>query len=339
MANEIVISTSETQMRSMLIKLMGRGLLLSQAKTGHYKLGLDDLLDLISKIAQRVKYQNHCEMSDFHCSFQFEDGSMETVPSFDHLEKYRSLNSNICTGARFSFAFLIDFHSRGVEKQSIDIEIKNRGAGSTGFFSSFFDDDFQPGRLGTMSIRIEYTDITWANDIKNLFEKYTEVHIESFAWRASLMKFFGMRGLVLFTFPLLMFVSVWRELVKANGERIGSSLKLHLSDVDPADQLSVINKKLDFLIYGEHSKILLQEALFPVAVIAAAILSFYLVSMLIKNIPISAMLLSSEADKVYSRIEKARSKVNGLAVSGIVLSIIVSIISANLDRLLISTFH
>ncbi len=80
MANEITISTNESDMRSMLIKLMGRGMTLAQNVEGQFVLSLDDIRDLINKIAQRVQLQNHCKMSDFYAVFDFEDGSQESVP-------------------------------------------------------------------------------------------------------------------------------------------------------------------------------------------------------------------------------------------------------------------
>lgn len=167
MANEITISRNESDMRSMLIKLMGRGMLISQSVDGQFLLTLEDILDLITKISQRVRLQNHTKMSDFYAEFGFEDGSREAVPSFEALQFYRSVNPSLCNACKLSFAFLIDFESRGVEKQSVDVEITGNRIREGGK-SLFLGDDIIFGKI---EIRIEYTDVTWANDrifLKNI---------------------------------------------------------------------------------------------------------------------------------------------------------------------------
>jgi hypothetical protein len=57
-----------------------------------------------------------------------------------------------------------------------------------------------------------------------------------------------------------------------------------------------------------------------------------------KSIPKSAILLSAESQKVYERSEKSRVRFNMFATGGILVSIVVSVLSANIDRLILRFF-
>lgn len=333
MANEITISTNESDMRSMLIKLMGRGMLISQSVDGQFLLTLEDILDLITKISQRVRLQNHTKMSDFYAEFGFEDGSREAVPSFEALQFYRSVNPSLCNACKLSFAFLIDFESRGVEKQSVDVEITGNRIREGGK-SLFLGDDIIFGKI---EIRIEYTDVTWANDIKNLFEKYCETHVSRFRLRHKMAPLLSVRTLPLLIFPFAMVGALFLEM-RSNRERIAEKLGDYLRDLPQSDQMAMILRKLDILIYKENDikgvSDLVSFGLIALAIMAAIIL----LSMLVRNIPISAIVLSQESKKVYERTEGQRNRANRFFLVGLLASVAISVVSANVDRLITSFF-
>jgi hypothetical protein len=332
MAGEITISTNETDMRSMMIKLMGRGVTLSQTIEGQFVLTLDDILDLINKISQRVQFQNHCKMSDFYAEFGFQDGSKETIPSLDGLKAYRSVNPTICNSGKLSFAFLIDFHSRGIEKQSVDITISGSNKSSSEKSRlSFLDDNFS---LGKIEIKIEYTDVTWANDIKNMFEKYCETHIQKLAFREKVAPFLSTRFVPLAVMPFAFVGAIAADMSKA-APSIKEKLGDYLAGISPTDQLAVVNRKLDVLIFRENETRSIWDLLTPFGIMACIITALVLCAVIIRNVPVSAIVLSTESKKVYGRLEKRRGHSNLAAAAAIFLSIIVSVVASNIDRLIL----
>lgn len=335
MTNEITISTNESDMRSMLIKLMGRGMTLSQTVEGQFLLTLNDVLDLINKIVQRVQLQNHTKMSDFHAQFGFEDGSQETVPSYESLERYRSVNPNICNACSISFAFLIDFNTRGVEKQSIDIKILGkRGRDDEDGKSLILNDNIIVGKL---DIRIEYTDVTWANDIKNLFEKYCDANVNKFRFRHKIVPLLGMRSFPFLFLPFVMITTIVIE-ARSKYDRIVDKLGDYLKGISPSDHTALILRKLDVLVYRENEIRSFSDVINTVVVMAAFLAAIIFLSALTKNIPISALVVSPESQKVYDRIEGKRKRLNSFFLGGIFLAVVVSLVSANLDRLLLKVF-
>jgi hypothetical protein len=336
MTNEIIISTDNVDLRQMVIKLMGRGMTVSQDIEGQFVVTLDDVVDLINRISQRVQLQNHCKMSDFFAEFQFRDGSKEKIPSLEAFQIYRSVNSSACTSCHLSFAFLINF-SRGVEKQSIDISLKSPA--KEGFLlkiSSILNED--ENYFGKMSINIEYTDVTWANDIKNLFEKYCDTHLEKYETRIKLINLISVRNLVIFSFPLIATVSA----ISAGGYdkslRIKEAVSNYFknSDLRPSDEL--ISRKLDFLIYKMNDTTSVRDLVAAIIVFICIFAFMVLGIKLLRSIPLSAILISPETKKIHDRQEARRSRTNAYAVGGIFLSLLIGIASSNLDRLIIKFF-
>jgi hypothetical protein len=249
MANEITISTNENDIRSMLIKLMGRGMMLTQKIEGQFVLTLEDVADLINKIAQRVQLQNHCKMSDFYAEFGFEDGSRETVPTFEALQAYRSINPSVCTSCRMSFAFLIDFQSRGVEKQAIDISLSAKyDSTSEKSTPRILDDEFT---FGKFEIKIEYTDIILANDIKNLFEKYSKVHINKYRIRQKIAPILGLKNFSLIAMPVG-FIAAIVFAPDRGTDKIKGKLSGLMTEINSLDAMDAINKKIDILVYEQN---------------------------------------------------------------------------------------
>ncbi len=331
MTNEITISTNDSDIRSMLIKLMGRGMTLSQTVHGQFTLSLDDVLDLINKIVQRVSLQNHTRMSDFHAEFGFQDGSRDGVPSYEALKLYRSVNPTICNSCKISFAFLIDFQGRGVEKQALDIEItcqeKEQAKSSQSLI--LFDEIV----VAKLDIRIEYTDITWANDIKNLFEKYCDVHVRRFKYRHKIAGFLNIKTIPMLLFPFA-FVGALIAETRTSQERIIKKLGAYLQELNNTDQLNSINKKLDLLILKENDVKTVFDILPSILMITSLVTLSVLISAIIRNVPISAIIISPEAKKIYEREERRRDGLNRFFYGGVLLAVVVSLMSANIDRIL-----
>lgn len=125
MPNEIIISSEENDIRTMIFKLMGRGLSTSLKRYGSFTITFEELSDLISKIQQRIDIQNDCAMSDFFAEFTFSDGSTDRIPSFEAFHGYRCINRHICIKAKLKMAFIVRFNKRGSEKQNVDITFES----------------------------------------------------------------------------------------------------------------------------------------------------------------------------------------------------------------------
>lgn len=333
MANEITISTNDNDFRSMLIKLMGRGMSMSKSMEGQFVLTLDEITDLVTKISQRVLLQNHCKMTDFHAEFSLSDGSKETVPSFDQLTIYRSINPNICNSCKMSFAFLIDFHSRGVEKQSVDIEIRTKDKG-TGDKNDPLEGGFT---FGIANINIEYTDVTWANDIKNLFEKYFEAHLQKYPIRSKIAEFLNIKNSTMIVFPMFVIGLALGSLgddPKTKKQMIIDKI----GEISPDENFTSIHQKLDIIIFKQNDIRSGWDLLFIVILLISIVAGLAILSLMIRNIPKSAIILSPESQKVYDRKEGSRGRLNLYGIGGIILSVITSVVAANIDRLIVTFF-
>ncbi|MCI9865715.1 hypothetical protein RHIZ_07135 [Rhizobium skierniewicense] len=332
MANEITISTNESEIRSMMIRLMGRGMTLSQKVEGHFLINYADLEDLINKIMQRVHLQNKNEMTDFYAEFQFTDGARDTVPSYQHFKQYRCLNSKLCNKGKLTFAFLINFGERGAEKQSVDIEFSGMRSG----YPLIFDLIDVDANLGAVKIKIEYTDVTWANDIKNLFEKYCDVHVDQHRKKRILSPIVTLGALALFPVAAGISLIFWENAsVKS---RVDTALHKSLEGIAPTDMMAVIDKKLDILLYGENTAKTFSDAIQPASALLAWMLLFAFIFIWIRNIPSSGIILSDEARKVYDRQEKRRTGSLRYVGLGTVVSIAVAVIANNVDRFLVDVF-
>lgn len=337
MANEIIISTSENEFRSMLIKMMGRGSILSQKINGQYIVEYDDILDLINKIAQRVHLQNHCSMSDLLAKFVFSDGSKDSIPSYESLKTYRSVNNGVCISAHISFAFLINLQSRGIEKQTVDIYFKVGADNSSEIKRFILNQSDITESYGSVEISIEYTDITWANDIKNLFEKYAFVHVKRFDSRISISSFFENRFFYTLALPISMMIMMFSALPKTDTDKIDnliSNMKL-----DRLAILEKIDKKIDIIIYKSNTFFSFYDILKPTLLVIFMLVSFFVFVRIIKSIPTSGILLSSESKKIYCRREKSRLRTIALTISGLILSISISVVSSNIDRIMQSALN
>lgn len=334
MPNEITISTNDNDFRSMLIKLMGRGMSISQSIEGQFVLTLDEITDLVNKISQRILWQNHCKMTDFHAEFSLSDGSKETVPSFDQLVYYRSINQNICTSCKMSFAFLIEFNARGAEKQSIDIEIRTQDKIDRENGRDIIDGDFT---FGIAKINIEYTDITWANDIKNLFEKYCETHMQKYPIRSRIAQFLNIRNSSMLLLPLFIIGATLGSIGKDPTET-KNIIAERIGELSSAETLTAVHEKLDILIFKLNDIRSGSDLLFILVLMISTIVGLALMALVVRNIPRSAILISPEAKKVYDRREMKRGRWNIYGVSGIIVSIAASVVAANIDRFLINFF-
>jgi hypothetical protein len=333
MANEIIISTNDNDFMSMVIKLMGRGMRMSMSMEGQFVLTLDEISDLVTKISQRVLLQNHCKMTDFHAEFSLSDGSKETVPSFDQLNIYRSINPNICNSCKMSFAFLIDFHSRGVEKQSVDIEIRTKDKGT-----AEKNDPLEGGfTFGIANINIEYTDVTWANDIKNLFEKYLDVHLQRYPIRSKIAEFLNIKNSTILVFPMFL-IGLTLGTLGDDPKTKQQMISEKIGELSSSESLSAIHQKLDILIFKQNDIRSGWDLLFVVVLFISILSALAILSLIIRNIPKSAILLSPESQKVYDRKEGKRGRLNLYGIGGIILSVITSVVAANIDRLIVTFF-
>ncbi|MGV2123888.1 hypothetical protein ACQZ4R_12440 [Agrobacterium vitis] len=335
MKNEIVISTNDYDFKSMLFKMMGRGLRLSWSTEGHFLLNEHDIADIISKIEQRVTIQNDCSMTDFYAEFHFEDGSIDRIPNLGLFNSYRCLNNTICFKVKFVFAFLINFKERGIEKQSVDITIQSNKKNSVNIFEKFITNS--SNKNGIMNINIEYTDITWANDIKNLFKNYCDVHIEKFPIRKSILRIIEDRMISIALFPistLVMMITIGNS--RDSPEKIQSKLDTYITK--SAEKFSAIESKINFLIF-EKNKINLLEIMYPIFILICIIFVFLFIKNIISNIPRSVIILSPEAKKVYTREENQRKRWSTYSVVGIILSIASSLAANHIDRLTMLFFR
>ena len=331
MSTEIVINSDDENFRTLLLKMMGRGLQTSIEKSGHFLLSLEDLQDLVQRIRQRVAIQNQCIISDYYAEFTFQDGSRDKVPSIDNFEQYRSTNSNVCIKAKISMAFIVKFNNRGAEKQTIDIEFSAPDEDSSVFKRVFNANDIED-RIGNSKISIEYTDITWANDIKNLFLEYVNAHFINYPYRIKIARMLNSKTLYSLGFPAILVLST---IVLSLKETNNNKYKEIVSRIDNSviDKIEKINLKLNSIIMKENMPTFLSDIIYPIFIFGILLIICFFCLFLAVNVPRSAILLSVEARKRFDNSEKATKKGDYFAIGAIITAILCSVFANNINAI------
>eukprot|EP01012_Entosiphon_sulcatum_P035865 TRINITY_DN45602_c0_g1_i1.p1 TRINITY_DN45602_c0_g1~~TRINITY_DN45602_c0_g1_i1.p1 ORF type:complete len:148 (+),score=11.41 TRINITY_DN45602_c0_g1_i1:54-446(+) len=103
-------------------------------------------------------------------------------------------------------AFVINFKNSEMQKQSVDIDFSCQKENLSFFYAGFYSNIEE--KFGTMRIRIEYTDVTWANDIKNIFKEYSETHICKFPRRKRILEIIESKFSMFMILPAMLIISL-----------------------------------------------------------------------------------------------------------------------------------
>lgn len=173
---QITLTTNARDIQSLVVEFLGRGLRSRTGETGAFTLKLDDLTDLHRRITQRVSSQNEFRIVDFYCKFNFTGGSEELLPDEREFLRFRYMGSKACRFVELNYALLVKFPGRDYEKQQITIEV---GVNNSVNRRWSIIDAMLGSRpdSGVMSMVVEYTDYSWANDVKNIFEQFIKEKI------------------------------------------------------------------------------------------------------------------------------------------------------------------
>jgi hypothetical protein len=176
-ANNVTLSTNTSDIQSLVVRFLGRGLRSVVGEAGAFEITQDDVVDLHRQITQRVTSQNDHRIVDFYCKYIFEGGTEELLPNETAFDTFRYMGRNSCRIVEMNYSLLIRFPGREYEKQQISITLGlNNNRPASLWFLDMFSSTLS--ETGVMSMTIEYTDHTWSNDIKNLFQRFCDEKIK-----------------------------------------------------------------------------------------------------------------------------------------------------------------
>ncbi len=89
--------------------------------------------------------------------------------------------------------------------------------------------------------------------------------------------------------------------VGSNREKIVSKLGDYLHGIPSSDQLALVLRKLDVVVYKENDTRSIWDFGAPMVLMICFLAVSALASTLVRNVPVSAILVSSEAKKVHER--------------------------------------
>lgn len=326
----ILVSSDGNDLRTLVVQLLGRGRITTYARQGALSASLDDVADLQRRIVQRVEGQNQGKLVDFVTVIQYGDHSTDEIPSLEDFESYRSFSSYRCTSIEMRFAFLIRFSRSDYQNQSINITFSSPDYDSS---DNWIEESLKGSTpTGSASISIEYTDVTWANDIKHLFKQYVEDKFDRSAFIDRISNLFigNAHSIIGFSVLLFSFAAMMSHM------RISSQNVIQgYSSIVDTNAILRFEKKLDYWITNRDSNFplyfLVSMLIFPLVVATRRLLISFLTKHLSRR---SYLIVSGQNRKQNDDENRARNlKLVGTVVA-VIVSILASIAAARLDVLI-----
>lgn len=317
-SGEIVLSSKQPELRELIIKLLGRGLTTSFKIAGEFHLSLEDIEDIVARIGQRVKGQNNCQMSDFHARFIFQDGAEDLIPDEIAFQQFRSLNKTLCSRVEINFAYLIAFSDRAPEKQAVNLEFEAHD------YSSDKESETESESYGKISI--EYTDVTWANDLKNIFAEFMKEHISQTSIFVKLASSIERSKWLM---PVSMIIALLISMLVVARRDEDFVIKKFPDLFSNSDtSINLIDKKIDILLMRLH----IDQPEYFLFLIASIVLGFSLVILTInfqlRKIKYSSIFISSASKMSLDKLKK-RKKNSILFILGSFLFAVIASLTAS----------
>jgi hypothetical protein len=178
--NVLVLTISKENFGEFIRDLISEKKKITRDIKGTFAFKREDVLDLISLIDQRVRLQNQVVLSTFNISIRYHDGYEQELESLESFKSFRDARQFESCGAACALSYVINFPGRSKpEKQEASFVIQNTKAFEefqrtdvSESFSLFSILNLGLKETGLVRVNIEYTDISWGNDLENLISQY-----------------------------------------------------------------------------------------------------------------------------------------------------------------------
>ncbi|WP_426406736.1 hypothetical protein [Bradyrhizobium ganzhouense] len=214
-----------------------------------FEIDLNWLLNLDHIIAQRLASQNQARLVAFSAKFYFANGKTITIEDHEAFRAFQDLSNELCTGLDFRWNYLIKFPlAKLPEKQEIRFQAftdsniekqKPRDYKETKTFVSAGDRD------GSLSLTINFTDVTWGEDLYSQMVSYIVAKTEPLFKPTLWMRKFRVTSLLPLAMLAGMSASFW-GLSSASNAYIARAAE-RLGGLDHL-KLETLNDKVDLLV-------------------------------------------------------------------------------------------
>jgi len=336
MPSQITLNSNAEDIQSLVIRILGRGLISRIIGSGFFTLRHEDIFDLHRRVTQRVTSQNESRLVDFYCKYVFSDNSEELIPSDKDFSSFRYLGTKRPRRVELNYAFLIRFGSRDYEKQQLTVEIDVRDlrrkiGASRRKFQSEVKESTDWFDTGSIALNIEYTDPIWANDIRNLFEQYTNEKLQK-------------SKLISGTYRLLTIWSPYPEMTLSMlgmiyfiGSSFGSSerqaLRERLLNVSTGS-LGSLSERIDFLVTGSEPDSTRLMLVFSVAFVMPLLLITMLRKAVEVALPQSHIILNERNEMDFRRDQRSVVKKFLIYTGSFLVAVTAGVLATRIDVLL-----
>lgn len=171
-----LVTISPKEMASFLLNLIGQRRTIEHNISNRiFNINIEWLHNLNQIIDQRIMSQNQAHIASFQIKIYYDNGRITTLQSIDDFNRFNDINNATSVGVDIKWTYLLQFrHSEKPESQNIrfrafsDTSIQSKTRFQMA--RSYFD----PIRTSKeeLFLAIEYTDITWGEDIYNHMNNY-----------------------------------------------------------------------------------------------------------------------------------------------------------------------
>jgi hypothetical protein len=246
MDTKLILPVEGNQLADFIYSLLGQRRTIEKTfRVRSLSVTHEQLINLVELVNQRVA-QNASEFVTMKCSIYFNSGRAITLFDQQSFVTFNDLSKELTIGADLRLTYLVRFSGSGTpEKQDVRIQL----------FSNYYPRDF-PGiqrrrSAPLLSFTIETTNLTWGEDISNHLNAALSLllvddafsRIGTFVWRHTETPFVALFA----TLFLAMATMSWTMSGKFNQTR--TELKDRLNELANDSGLTLINKKLDILLY------------------------------------------------------------------------------------------
>ena len=330
--SQVVFPAEPERVIEFISGLLGKPQSLERTYSGQFAISYDDVINTHELIEQRIHQQNEASLVQFVVSIRYHDNSSVRLNSLQDFKEYSEVKPLFCLGATLSWTYLVKFQQKSTpEKQQIDLSFHAAMAEEEHVIqynpSEMRFIDISPSRI---SLRINYTERTWGNDLDSLLDGHIRTIVqEPKGIKSWISRHNGNIGLAV---GVLIFAGANAgsglavlDFAEANLQALRDTMSSY------TDGIQAINQKVDYITN------LVATGIWPKFVLS--IVGFYLLSIILSiflgawvaskadNKPPSFVLLSQESIRKKEKFEKRVKRDWNMFFLSIIVSLTIGVVS------------
>lgn len=318
-AEGFLIPCSKDQFGEFILSLLGQPRTNERRIEGTFEFKKENIQDIVSLVDQRIKSQNNGHQVSFSADVALSDGSIKKFPSMADLMSYREIRSSSPIGIMMNIIYLIHFPSKPhPEKQEVTIKIVtniNR------------DEKKLKNSFGEIAYEINYTDISWGEDIDHLLEQFITARIKKenplrkFC-RTNVLAIALMTGLAVFGLSIFLLTSANAAIQDIKIVEISKSIA----------KVKDVGAKIDFLAKLISSGVINEKneiaAILSILSSIAAVAAYFLTNQFLRSAPPSFILLTEAAEAEKDYYQKKYNRGPAAFCLSVIIAIAINIFSS-----------